>query len=672
MSGDDLFEAAQRKRYDALVSEVRRHDKAYYVEALPGISDEEYDRLYRELATLEKAHPGWISPDSPTQRVGGSPLEAFEQVEHRVPMLSLDNTFSRDDLFHFVNRIAKLLPGKKFTFAVEPKIDGVAVSLRYERGKLVLAATRGNGMTGDNITANIRTIRTLPLELPESIPVFEVRGEVYMKSADFEALNRERAKAGLDLFMNARNTAAGTLKLLDSREVAKRPLSIFLYASGALEGIEFGTHGDFLDKLGQLGFPTPPWRGFAEDAEGLWDKIQELFEARASFDFPTDGAVVKVNEIPLHQILGTTSKSPRWAIAYKYYAEQVETVVERITFQVGRTGVITPVAELRAVLVSGTTVGRATLHNFEEIARKDIRVGDSVIIEKAGEIIPAVVRVLKEKRAADSTPLAKPSNCPACGEGGLEFDGTFLRCVNPHCIAQVKRSLQHFGHRGAMDIEGLGEAMVNQLVDAGLVKHIDDLYRLKMSDLAPLERMGKKSSENLIAAIEASKKRPLHRLIFGLGIPHVGARMALELARSFGDLDELSSSHPEQFLRIDDVGEVVAGSVCAYFAKPETRRLLAELKSHGLNFSGEAKPGTTGLPLEGKKIVITGTLSRPREFFEQTVRELGGEVSSSISVKTSYLLAGDKAGSKLEKAGKLGVPVLDEAAFELLAQKHES
>ncbi len=663
----------KRQEYEQLVETVRQHDVAYYVNAGPSISDREYDALYRRLVEAETEHPDWVLPDSPTQKVGGQALSQFHQVAHAVPMLSLDNTYSQDELKAFVARAVKGLEGERPEFTVDPKVDGVAVSIRYEKGKLVHGVTRGDGRTGDNITENLKTLKQLPTVIKNAPEVLEVRGEVFMSHAAFQRMNQQREARGEAPFANARNATAGTLKLLDSRQVAKRPLSIVLYGTGEVSEGAIESQTGLRELFLSLEIPVSEWfKQVVNEAEML-AAIIELDELRKELPYPTDGAVIKVDRFDLRERLGFTAKAPRWAIAYKYEAEQVETRLTQVTLQVGRTGTVTPVAELEPVLVSGTTVSRATLHNFKEVARKDIREGDWVVIEKAGEIIPAVVAVRTESRTGQERVIQVPDSCPACG-GELVQENVFLRCVNATCPEQVRRTLQHFAHRGAMDIEGLGEAVVDQLVEHNLVRRIDDLYRLKVESVQALERMGAKSASNLIQAIEASKKQPLWRLIFGLGIPHVGSGLARQLESSFGSLDELAAADVAALEAVDDVGAIVAASIHDFFSLPEHQDLIESLREHGLNFSrpsAETNAGSVQATLAGKKFVITGTLSKSRDFFKEKIIELGGKVSGSVSQQTDYLLAGEAAGSKLEKAQKIGVKVLSESEFEKLALNDE-
>ncbi len=656
------------KRHHELVEEIRRLDRAYYEEAQPLVSDQEYDRLYRELLDLEQEHPGLQTPDSPSQRVGGVPLPHFTSVAHAIPMQSLDNTYSATELEAFYDRIQKTLEGEKLGFVMEPKIDGVAVSIRYEKGKFVQGLTRGDGQKGDDITANLRTIRNLPLEIKNHAAILEVRGEVYYPRAAFDKLNKQREAAGEAPFANPRNAAAGTLKQLDSRLVAKRPLSIVLYGPGEMHGIDCATQQEWLKLIAKAGLPVPEKTWFCKTKAELLSAVEELDTARRNFAYETDGAVVKLNEWRLRNALGATSKAPRWAIAYKYSAEKAVTTLEKVTFQVGRTGVITPVAELKPVLLAGTTVSRATLHNFEEIKRKDIRLGDHVTIEKAGEIIPAVLGAVVEARTGEEKEIGSPAECPACQAKPI-WDGVFLRCPNPSCPAQTQRKIEHFAQRGAMDIDGMGESLVEQLVAANLVKDPADLYQLTLEQLSGLERMAEKSAQNVLAGIEASKKADLWRLIFGLGILHVGAGSARALASHFGSLEKITEATEEDLLKIRDVGGVVANSVITWFRDGENRELLRRLRQAGVNMKAhQMTVQTGGAKLAGKTFVLTGTLSEPRETIAERIRVAGGKVSSSVSKKTDYVVAGENAGSKLADAERLGVTVLSEKEFAELAE----
>jgi len=661
-----MSQAARKHR--ELIEQIRKLDQAYYAEAQPLVSDEAYDRLYRELLDLEAAHPELPTADSPSRRVGGAPLPHFTSVAHAIPMQSLDNTYSATELEAFVDRIQKELPNEKLGFVIEPKIDGVAVSVRYEKGRFVQGLTRGDGQRGDDITANLRTIKQLPLEIKNHAPVLEVRGEVYYPRAAFDKLNRQREAAGEATFANPRNAAAGTLKQLDSRLVAKRPLAIVLYGPGELRGVECATQVEWLHLIKKAGLPVPEKFWTAETKAKLLAAVEELDLARKNFSYATDGAVVKLDEWRLRNALGATSKAPRWAIAYKYSAEKAVTTLEGVTFQVGRTGVITPVAELKPVLLAGTTVARATLHNFEEIKRKDIRLGDHVTVEKAGEVIPAVLGAVIEARTGREKAIAPPRECPAC-KTELGWDGIFLRCPNPSCPAQTQRRIQHFAQRGAMDIDGMGESLVEQLVEAKLAKDPADLYQLTLEQLSELERMAEKSARNVLDGIESSKKADLWRLIFGLGILHVGAGAARALAGHFGTLEEIEKAGVEELCQVRDIGEVVAKSIVTWFAQEENRKLLRRLREAGVNTQAHQTVARTGsAKLAGKTFVLTGTLSEPRENIKERIIAAGGKVSSSVSKKTDYVVAGENAGSKLDDAQRLGVKILNERQLAELAE----
>jgi len=663
-----MSKSSPEKRIPELRHEIGRHNQLYYEQAVPEILDQEFDALLRELQELEANHPELVVGDSPTQRVGGTPLEAFESVSHLVPMQSLDNTYSEEEVADFVQRIQKLLPGEKIPLTIELKIDGVAISLLYEGGRLVRAATRGDGTRGDDVTENIRTIAAIPKRLMGRFPLrMEIRGEVYLPKKRFAEINEERDEAGLPAFANPRNAAAGSLKQLDSRLVAKRGLQALFYGFGAFEGSEVKTQSEFLNMLRAWGFPGPDKIWNAETVEEAVAAIRELGEIRHDFPYETDGAVLKADLLAQREKLGFTSKAPRWAMAYKYEPERAQTRLREITIQVGRTGVLTPVAELDPVVVSGSRVSRATLHNEEEIHRKDIRVGDHVLIEKAGEVIPAVVAVLKEARDGTETPFVMPTQCPSCGGPvGREEGQVAVRCANPSCQAQLRRRLEHFASRGAMDIEGLGERMVGQLVEAGLVLDLTAIYDLKAESLEALERVGIKSAANLLTGIAASRGRPLWRLLFGLGILHVGATAARKLAERYRTLDVLAAATEEDLQTTEDVGSIMAASIRRWFENPKVIALLEKLRQAGLNF-GEADPHAANGegPLKGTIWVLTGTLSVSRDEVAEKIRQAGGTVSASVSKKTTYVLAGDEAGSKLDKARKLGVQILSEA--ELVA-----
>ena len=658
---------AARKRIAELRTEIETHNRLYYEEAAPSISDQEYDRLYRELVDLEEQFPDLAAPDSPTHRVGGAPLKAFAPITHRAPMLSLDNTYSEEEVADFYRRLERLLTNESIPVVIEPKVDGVAISLLYEKGKLLYAATRGDGAVGDDITQNIRTIRAVPTQLADKAPaLLEVRGEVFMRKDGFVKLNATREEEGLPPFANPRNAAAGSLKQLDPAIAAQRPLGVIFYGTGVIEGAEVERHSDLFPWLKKLGLSIAEKWWMAESVEEILRAIRELDRVRHDFAYQTDGAVVKVDSFAQRAALGFTSKSPRWAIAYKYEAERVETRLLDILVQVGRTGVLTPVAALEPVTVSGSRVARATLHNEEEIERKDIRIGDVVVIEKAGEVIPAVVSVQTELRTGAERVFKMPRKCPECGSRVQKDEGQVaVRCVNAQCPAQLRRRLEHFASRGAMDIEGLGEVMVGQLVARELLRDVSDIYELDETKLATLDRVGEKSIGNLLEGIEGSKTRPLWRLIFGLGILHVGVTSSRALANHFQSMEKLIASTAEELQRIPDVGEVVGDSIHGFFQEPTNRTLIARLGAAGVRMVDDAPaPGAGGeLSAFHGTWVITGTLSQPRDEIAEEIIASGGKVSGSVSKKTRYVLAGEDAGSKLEKAKKFGVKVLSEGEF---------
>jgi DNA ligase (NAD+) len=674
-----MTHAQAKARHAELVEEIRKHDYRYYVETKPVISDREYDTLYHELLDLEKQFPDLVTPDSPSQRVGGEPLKAFKAVQHLVPMMSLDNTYSQDEVHQFLARVQRLLPGESSEWVVEPKVDGVAVSLRYTEGMFAIGATRGDGTTGDDITSNLKTIRSISLNLKASrknaavrIPkLLEVRGEVYLPLERFKKANAERLSAGEEAFANPRNAAAGSLKQLDSRIVARRGLDIVIYGLGHMEeGEKPERHSEVLDWFKALGFKTPEKTWLCRNAEGLIDAIDELDKLRHKFSYQTDGAVIKLNSHALREKAGFTSKAPRWAIAYKYAAEQAETKLKGITVQVGRTGALTPVAELEPVFLAGTTVKRATLHNEDQIRRLDARVGDTVLIQKAGEIIPEVVSVVANKRSGHEKLFHFPKECPECGSKvskglAVENEATVWRCRNPDCPAQIRGRIEHWCSRGAMDIEGGGEVLVAQLVKNGLAHDVADLYRLDLDTLANLERMGEKSAQNFLDGVEASKSRDAWRLLFGLGILHVGAGVAKALGRAFATIDDVFAAGQDQLNAVEDVGDVIAASIVQWHGDPRNRKLIHRLREAGLSFQSSLYHATSAVgPFSGKTFVLTGTLPHlTREEATAKIEALGGKVSSSVSKKTDYVVAGEEAGSKLEKAQKLGVKTIDEKEF---------
>jgi len=713
-----MDETQAAKQMEQLRDEIRRHDRLYYEEAAPIISDREYDRLYKELVDLETQFPDLATPDSPTQRVGGKPLKAFEQVPHLIPMLSLDNTYSEEEVKNFYARIQRLLPNEKIPVVIEPKVDGVAVSLIYENGRLRQAATRGDGTVGDDITQNIRTIRSVPERLRGAAPkLLEARGEVYMHKRGFEKLNEERRKAGLLLFANPRNAAAGSLKQLDPAIVAKRPLGVVLYGTGATKGVDVDVHSEIFPLLKKLGLPATERWWVAKSVEEILEAIHELDGIRHKFAYQTDGAVVKVNSFAQRERLGFTAKSPRWAIAYKYEAERVETRLNNIVIQVGRTGILTPVAMLEPVLVSGSTVGRATLHNEDEIKRKDIRIGDTVVIEKAGEVIPAVVEVVKSKRPRDAKPFdfAKHihGKCPVCG-GPIRRDPQFVawRCENLQCPAQTTRRVEFFAARSALDIESVGGIVADKLVESGLIREPLDLFELKTEQLAKLNLgtdeeprvFGEKNATKAIRAIERARTLPLSRWLFALAIPDVGRTTATQLAHFHETIEDVANSpllkdvsqyHQKREEKEDakeiadrliqtgfakpskskaeksrgittEVGPVVAQSVLDFFASAAGKNTLRRIKELGIHPKTEkvSAKKAAELPLAGKTFVLTGTMpSMTREEATEKIEALGGHVTGSVSKKTDYVLAGAEPGSKFDKAKELGVRIIDEPEF---------
>ena len=658
---------------ERLREQIRHHDQKYYVEAEPEISDLEYDRLVERLRKLESEHPQYITPDSPTQRVGDQPIDELRPIEHRLPMLSIDNTYSIDDLREYGARVAKLLPGETIEWVVELKIDGVAVSLIYEDGRLVYGATRGNGVVGDDITHNIRTVLGVPLRLSgRHVPaVLEVRGEVYMTNADLVRLNQQQAAAGERLFANSRNVAAGTVRMLDPRICAHRRLRLFCHGVGFVEGLRAKTHMEFLTEIRGYGLPATPLVECFDTFDGAVAHCETLIERLHELEFEIDGLVLKVNRFDQRERLGSTSKSPRWVIAYKFEKYEGTTRVNHIRVQVGKTGAITPVADLEPIELAGTTVSRASLHNAEEIERKDVRIGDVVVVEKAGKIIPHVVRVEKHLREKPLRKFHFPTECPECQTPVVKDEGgVYIRCPNPSCPAQVKERLRYFASRNAMDIEGLGDKLVDQLVNDKLVSSYGDLYRLTLEQLTGLERMGRKSSENLLAGIAASKARGLARLLNALAIRHVGTRVATVLADHFGSMNAIIEADEEELSEVMEIGPIIAKSVHEFLHSKSGRATIDELHDLGVKMTSPksrvAAAQESG-PLAGKTLVVTGTLpTYSREEIEELITQLGGRAASSVSKKTDYVVAGEKAGSKLEKAEKLGVKILTEAEFNRL------
>lgn len=657
-----LSKEEARKRIDDLRRQIIYHEKKYYVDNDPQISDFEFDQLVAELKRLEEAYPEFLTPDSPTQRVGEKPVEGFPAVTHRRPMLSIDNCYDVDGLKEFDDRIRKLLPGEKIEYVCELKIDGLSMSITYLDGRYQQAVTRGDGFRGDEVTAQVKTIRSLPLTIPVKEEV-EVRGEVYLPYESFRKINQEREKRGETLFANPRNAAAGSIRLLDPREVAGRNLDLFLYYI-FIDGREMPSQWENLQQLKKLGFKTNPTSRLCRSLQEVIDYYREWTDKRDSLEYDVDGVVVKVNSTRQRELLGTTAKSPRWAISFKFPARQATTRIKEIIVQVGRTGALTPVAVLEPVQISGTTISRCTLHNEEELKRKDIRVGDYVLLERSGDVIPHVVSVMKERRTGREKPFLWPKNCPVCRTAIYKEEGEAIsRCINPSCPARIRESILHYASRRAMNIEGLGEALVDQLLDSGLIKQIPDLYHLKYEELVRLERMGPKSARNLLDQIEESKSRELWRLIFALGIRQVGEKLAQSLARKFQDLDRLARASEEELTQLEDVGPKVAASIVFFFRQPENQKLLERLRAAGLKFREKAEKAGPQ-PLQGLTFVLTGTLSSmTRDQAKEKIESLGGSVSSSVGKKTDYLVVGQEPGSKLDRARELGVKTIDEKEF---------
>ncbi|MHB8929093.1 MAG: NAD-dependent DNA ligase LigA [Melioribacteraceae bacterium] len=660
------------QRIEELRELIREHDYNYYILAQPVISDYEFDQLLNELIKLENDNPQFITPDSPTQRVGSDLTKEFKSVQHKIPMLSLSNTYSETELIDFDRRVREGLPkNEKIEYVCELKIDGLSVSLRYINGKLDVAATRGDGTVGEDVTNNVKTIRTVPLvikkpsELKLNLNEFEVRGEVFMELEAFKKLNEERELNGEKTFANPRNSSAGTLKLQDPQLVAKRPLQIFVYYLFS-EKDELTSQSENLVLLGDLGFRINKNYRVCNSIEDVLQFCNEWEEKRNELPYEIDGVVIKVNFLRQQKILGTIAKSPRWAVAYKFKAKQANTKLNNITWQVGRTGTLTPVAELEPVFLAGSTISRATLHNIEEIKRKDIREGDWVVIEKGGDVIPKVVSVDLSKRTKDSAEVKVPSNCPVCGSKLFRSEEEVaIYCENNLCPAQVKGKISHFASRGAMDIEGLGEALINLFVDLNFLKDYSDIYDLKekRNELIQIERLGEKSIDNLLSAIETSKKKPFNKVLFALGIRYVGSGAANKLADHFLTLEQLSSASEEEIESVHEIGSSISKSVKRFFANTQNKKIIERLKKAGLNLAGEKKVNESNL-FEGKSFVLTGTLSSmSRENAKEIIQRHGGAVISAVSKNTSYVVAGDSPGSKLDKAQKLGIPVLSEEQF---------
>jgi len=666
---------AWRRRAAQLRRDIEYHNYRYYILDDPQIPDAEWDRLLQELRALEAAHPELVTADSPTQRVGAAPLDEFAEVRHRVPMLSLDNAFTDEDLRAFDRRVRERLgTSDEIEYSAEPKLDGLAISVTYENGVFVRAATRGDGTSGEDVTANVRTIRSLPLLLQgKAPPLFEARGEVFMPVSGFERLNAEAAKHGEKIFANPRNAAAGSLRQLDPRITAQRPLDIFFYTVGAIEGLELpALHSQTLELLRGYGLKVSPEIKRVRGAAGCLEYYAEIGRRRASLAYQIDGVVYKVDSIAAQRALGFVSRAPRWAVAHKFPAEEALTQLREVEFQVGRTGALTPVARLEPVFVGGVTVSNATLHNMDEVLRKDVRIGDTVIVRRAGDVIPEVARVLIERRPTTTREVQLPTRCPVCAAPvERDADAAVARCTGGYrCSAQRKERIRHFASRRALDIEGVGEKLVEQFVDAGLVETPADLYRLDAATLANLERMGPKSAENIVSALQKSKSTTLARFLFALGVRDVGEATAAALAAHFGTLEQLLTADLEGVQQVPDVGPVIARHVVEFFAEPTNREVVARLQSAGLHWPRVEIPAAGEHPLAGLTFVLTGTLDTlQREEAEDALRALGAKAAGSVSKKTSYLVAGRDAGSKLRKAAELGIAVLDEAALQRILKE---
>ena len=663
----EIIEEVERLR-----DEIEYHNYRYYVLADPVITDEEYDRLMKRLIELEKKYPQLVTPDSPTQRVGGKVLDGFRKVKHSVPMLSLDNTYDEEEIREFDRRVKKILGVSEVEYVAELKIDGVSIALRYESGRFRMGITRGDGTEGEDVSENIKKVRSIPLRLRKKVTI-EVRGEIYMPVEVFKNLNEKREEEGLPPFANPRNATAGTIRQLDTSKVAEIGLDSFIYYVVNPQDYGLETQWEALNFLKELGFKVNPHSRLCRNVEEVIDYWKEWIDRRKELDYWVDGVVVKVNSFEYQRTLGETAKAPRWAIAFKFPAEQARTRIKGVTFQVGRTGVITPVAELEPVQLAGTVVKRASLHNFDYIKEKDIRIGDWVFVEKAGGIIPQVVKVITDLRTGDEKPIEPPKECPVCGGpvGKLDPSEVALRCLNPHCPAKLKRALMTFVSRDAMNIEGLGEKLIEKLVDSGLVKDIADIYYLTPFDLAQLgSGIGQRTIAKILREIEESKKRPLDKLITGLGIPNVGSKLAKTLAENFESLEELANASVERLVKIEGIGEEVAKSIVDYFRNEKTKEIIEKLKRARVNMRSEVKKSKV---LKGLKFAVTGELKRwTRKEIEDFITSLGGQVVSSVSKKTDYLIVGRNPGSKLEKAKRYGVKTLNEEEFiDLVLERAE-
>ncbi|MCD6447006.1 MAG: NAD-dependent DNA ligase LigA [Candidatus Marinimicrobia bacterium] len=661
-----------KTRVEELQAILSEHNHRYYVLDDPMISDAEYDRLFRELQDIERAHPELLQSNSQTKRVGGTVLDEFSTLEHRIPMLSLGNALNENELREFYQRLRKLSNLDDLELVGEPKLDGLGVELIYRNGIFEAGATRGDGYTGEDITENLKTIPQIPMDLHGTdVPeLLEVRGEVIISKKNFKKLNEERENSEEKLFANPRNAAAGSLRQLDSKITAKRPLEIFIYAPGKIEGYEYSTQWELLEQLKLWGFPINPFNKILKNENDTIKYFHQMEQSRETLPYDIDGIVVKVNNLALQSSLGMRTRTPRWAIAGKFKARQEITRIESIVAQVGRTGVLTPVANLDPVQLGGVVVSRVTLHNQDEIDRKDIRVGDWVVIERAGDVIPKVIKVIKERRPKHTEPYHLPDTCPVCGAKVQRVEGgVAVKCVHRDCPAQLKTGIEHFVSKRAMNIDGMGEKIVDQLVDEGLINSVADIYNLQFKDIVALERFGEKSVNNLLRSVKKSKKRSLANVIYALGIPNVGEYLARVLEENFGSLDKLFRADQETLINIDDIGEIVAESIISFANDPDNRKMLEVLKEHGI----DPKAGETGeKPLKGKIFVFTGSLEKiTRDMAKDLVRNLGAKASGSVSAKTDYLVSGESSGSKLEKAKELGVKIMDEEEFILFIKEFD-
>ena len=652
-----------QKRIQELSELLEYHSKKYYVEDNPEISDYEYDMMLRELENLEKDHPEYISPLSPTQRVGGRAVDGFSEVVHEVPMESLQDAFSEAEIYDFDRRVSDVVSG--YEYAVEHKIDGLSVSLEYENGEFVRGSTRGDGTVGEDVTQNLKTIMSIPMKLTEKVPYLEVRGEVYISKENFRKVNEQREEREEPTFANPRNAAAGSLRQLDPKIAAERKMDIFVFNIQKIEGRVIENHVEGLKYLKKLGFKTILNETVFPDIKSAFERVLEIGEERGNLPFDIDGAVIKVNDLSMRSNLGSTSKFPRWAVAYKFPPEQKETKLLDILLQVGRTGAITPLAVLEPVRVAGTTVSRATLHNQDYIDEKDIKIGDTVIVQKAGDIIPEILSVKKEKRTGDEITFKMPEKCPVCGANVVREEGeAAFRCTGASCPAQIKRNIIHFVSRNAMDIDGLGPAIIEQLLERNMIKNAADLYYIHAQDVMTMDKMGKKSAENLINALEKSKENTLSKLITALGIRFIGEKASKLIAKYAKNMDNLIALTKEELISIDEIGEAMAQSVVDYFSEPQNLELIEKLRAAGVNFE-EKVAEYTDLRFENMTFVLTGTLSEfTRSEASEIIEKMGGKTSSSVSKKTTFVLAGEEAGSKLEKANNLGVKVISEQEFK--------